>query len=152
MYTEITERIPFMVGFNFPTFGLLDYLSLEIEYFKAPFINDYYNFQEAKYSPIPRSNADYDRTQNETLPELLYARRGDTTLAWSDYDVENYHIDDVKWSVNLRKTFLGNAVVSAQIANDHYRPGVGEKGSERYNTAFSKVSDYYMMLRVGYIF
>lgn len=38
-FDNLSERIPVMVGLNFPTFGLLDYLSIEAEYYTSPHNN-----------------------------------------------------------------------------------------------------------------
>jgi hypothetical protein len=40
-YGNISDRIPWMVGFDFPTFKLLDILSIESEYFPAKFDDSY---------------------------------------------------------------------------------------------------------------
>ena len=41
LYGDIKERMPVMFGFNFPTFGLFDALSLQAEYYGYPYANDY---------------------------------------------------------------------------------------------------------------
>jgi hypothetical protein len=38
-YDTLSQRIPVMLGFNIPAFGLLDYLSLELEYYGSPYDN-----------------------------------------------------------------------------------------------------------------
>ncbi|MBD3390712.1 MAG: hypothetical protein GF418_01680 [Chitinivibrionales bacterium] len=39
-YPDITERIPVMAGFNVPAFGLLDYISAEVEWYGSPHDNN----------------------------------------------------------------------------------------------------------------
>ncbi len=38
-YEKRTERMPVMLGVNLPTFGLLESLSLQVEYLKSPYVN-----------------------------------------------------------------------------------------------------------------
>jgi hypothetical protein len=60
VYDDISQRIPMMVGFNLPVFNFLDHLSLEMEYYKSPYRNDYQKL-EKDYSPIPVSNNNVGR-------------------------------------------------------------------------------------------
>src|SRR6185436_11377689 len=41
IYAKRGERVPFMVGFNLPTFGFLDFLSIEYERYPARYKADY---------------------------------------------------------------------------------------------------------------
>jgi len=52
-YTEKIERMPIMLGFNIPTFKLLDYLTVEVEYLKNPWLN---SFVAAQFfgQPLPK--------------------------------------------------------------------------------------------------
>jgi len=49
-YTSISERMPFMLGFNFPTFGLFN-LSGEIEYYTSPNSSDNLAAQNGSWVP-----------------------------------------------------------------------------------------------------
>jgi hypothetical protein len=45
-YSNIWQRIPIMFGFNIPTFRLLDYLSIEGEWYGWPYSPNLYNFED----------------------------------------------------------------------------------------------------------
>jgi hypothetical protein len=95
-FEKRSERIPVMVGINLPTFKLLDYLSLEVEYFG---------------SPLPD---DYEQVLINNYP--IYEGYG-TMLHSSD----NNRDDDVKWSLYASKTLATGLSIRAQVANDHLR-------------------------------
>ncbi len=44
LYPNILNRIPVMLGFNIPTYKLLDVLSAEVEWYDSKYSNDYYNY------------------------------------------------------------------------------------------------------------
>jgi hypothetical protein len=120
------RRMPVMVGFNFPVFNLLDYLSLEVEY----------------YASKNSSNNVGAAFGGAWVPDFK-----------DDADVADYAgRDDWKWSLNLAKTFFGHTQFSAQVANDHLRPGgshdipwVGKEGLRR-------PSDWYWTCKLAYFF
>ena len=97
-YSDIKQRIPVMVGFNVPTLKLLDYLSVEVEWFDwpyAPSLYDYSNLNWAIPKPlVPKENG----------VAMLYTRSN----KW-------------KYSVNARKTVWGRLSIIGQIARDHTR-------------------------------
>jgi hypothetical protein len=81
-YTNMSERCPVMVGFNFPAFKILDVLCLELEYFKSPYLPSYVN--AFKYGiPVP----------DEASSGLV-------------------GIQDTKWSVYLKKRLGAFMVVA----------------------------------------
>lgn len=150
VYEKRMERIPVMMGFNIPTFGLLDDCAFEMEWYGSRIRDDYYKI-EKETSPIPRSNhsQEYDR-QADALGRLTT----DTTKMFADVDVHNMTTDDVKWSLYLSKTFMRNAKVSFQVANDHFRPWEDNPlgATDRYESAFTRISDYYTMMKIGFTF
>lgn len=149
VYDRIAERIPVMFGFGIPTFGLLDDCALEVEWYGAKFRDDYFKI-EKQTSPLPRSNHSLEYNREDDGTGRL---KSDTTLAFADFDVQNQTADDLKWSLYLSKKFLKYARVSFQVANDHYRPWEGAPGStERYESAFTQVSDWYTMMKIGFTF
>jgi hypothetical protein len=151
IYNDISQRIPIMVGFNLPTFKLLDHLSLEAEWYGAPYRNDYQKLENF-YSPIPVSNQGVGR-------KLVVDSTGKTMLSYSGqnfdkvdpYDVENRHKDDIKWSLHGSRTFKEHIRISGQVANDHFRTG-GTFFSDGYETAFSTLEDWYFMVKLAYFF
>lgn len=94
-----SERIPFMLGMTVPTFGLLDYLAFEVEYWK----NRY-----------PIVNV---KSLEDGLPKVDY------NLMSPKIDISRpYTRDDFKWSVSSRKSVGRYFAVDVQMANDHTRP------------------------------
>lgn len=128
-YDNIMERIPVMVGFNFPTFKLLDVLSAEVEWFNNPYPN----------------STNSIRFDNEPVPLSSSARQ--KTLANT-----NVHDDDWKWSVYMKKTVFNNLSIMCQVARDHIRwyrlNYVKMDGTE----ALRKNDHWYYTFKFGYAF
>jgi hypothetical protein len=164
-YGKRSERIPMMVGFNFPTWRLLNHLSLEVEYYGAKYRNDLilagnnnvvadWTAQEHPIpSPKPPSNSDYG-----IGPSGYYRLpSGDSVnVRGTAMDKENVTKDNLKWSLYVDKVVANHVQFLAQIANDHYRPrpiatGLIFSGGGTAE-AFASPKDWYYMLRVGYLF
>jgi hypothetical protein len=110
-YDDIMQRIPIMGGINLPTFSgylnkcggwrralALDYLSLELEWYGWPYplgYGDVNNFR-VMY-PIPPSVQDYP---------------GGDPLAFKERD-------NIKFSINFRKTVVNGFSIVGQVARDH---------------------------------
>lgn len=139
IYPNILERIPVMVGFGLPSFGYLDQAVIEVEWYGAPFRDDYLRLMKDA-SPIPMSNKDYSPNR----------------LPGTDQDVTRMKKDDWKWSFNVAKTFQESLRLSFQVANDHYRPVTHINASanqvERLESAFTTLDDWYMMFKLGFHF
>jgi hypothetical protein len=93
-YENILERIPVMFGINVPTLKILDYLSVELEWYGWQYPNSYGNqgFQILLPTPIP-------------------VQSGKESL---------YQIDDNwKYSFNLKRTIYGHLSVIGQVSRDH---------------------------------
>jgi hypothetical protein len=74
-YAERWRRIPFMIGFNFPTFKQLDVLSGELEWYKWNYANSYTDYLFQNLVPRPDDlKPDYDYKEN-ILKWSLYAKR-----------------------------------------------------------------------------
>ncbi len=122
-YDDIKRRMPVMLGFNFPAFGYLDKLSLEVEYFANQNYNDY-GKAEAQNSWVPR-----------VVPNG-YTKR-----------------DDVKWALYGSKLLLGHVKLSGQVANDHLRTyGAPDLGFLTYAEALTTPKDWYWMGKIAYFF
>ena len=164
-YGKISERIPVMAGFNIPTFGILNHVSLEVEYYGARYRNDLalvgYNDVVADWttqrhlqpSPKPVTDADYH------IDSLGYFRKatGDSVyVRGTASDKENVTQDNWKWSLYMDKVVAKHVQFIAQVANDHFRPRPVASGlitSEGGTAeAFASPKDWYYMLRVGYFF
>ncbi len=140
-YKKIGERIPVMGGFNIPTFGILDMLSLEIEWYGSHYRND------LAYIGYPASIVAPWQDPKFPIPSPGPVRPG----AYADSTADN-----LKWSLFLRKTVAKHIQFTAQIANDHYRPGplptafINSVGGTQ--DVLTRPSDWYFMGRVGFFF
>lgn len=110
VYGDYLHRMPMMVGFNLPAFNVLDYLSLEVEWYGAPFPDDFATFNHTRAnipSPFP---TDYT-SQNRDL---------------------NVKEDNWKWALGGAKMIQNRIRISGQVANDHFRPGVFSGYGDNY--------------------
>ncbi|MEO7955935.1 MAG: hypothetical protein ABIW76_04525 [Fibrobacteria bacterium] len=167
-YGDIMQRMPMMVGFNVPTFGLLDKLSFEVERYTTPYRNDLANIGNNNMvadwtsrtplevpipSPKPVTNADY---KIDAEGRWINAAGDTVRTDGTGLSRENVTSDDIKWSLLLEKTFSKHIRLSGQVANDHYRPRPVATGliasSGGVAEAFSESSNWYFMLRMGYFF
>lgn len=110
-YDDILQRIPVMAGFNIPTFSgmlndrgglwrllMLDYLSLEVEWYGWPYTPGYGDVNNFRVMyPIPPSVQDFP---------------GGDTLAFKEKD-------NWKFSVNFKKTVVPGFSIIGQVARDH---------------------------------
>ncbi|MDB5048577.1 MAG: hypothetical protein JWO30_1648 [Fibrobacteres bacterium] len=121
-YDEIARRIPFMVGFNFPAFKLLDVLSFEVEYYRSRMV------------PSFRPN------QPNASP---------TPVVTDSYYPADWDKDNLKWSVSAERTLVRGVSLAAQVASDHSRSwdwnNYGKTPWEIYTTP----SQYYWGLRLA---
>lgn len=101
-FEKKSERMPIMVGFNLPGFKFLDLISVQVEQFKSPWLN---NTAQIANQAIP-------------LPHFPIASDTISSVTeWNDLATK----DDFKWSILIQKK-LGNYITwSAQAANDHMR-------------------------------
>lgn len=176
IYAKRGERVPFMLGFNLPAFGLLDFLSLEVERYPARYRADYskLGYDRSLYfkniaapplaapkapSAIPVSRQDMAGDKWQILDDgSFYNPQTDDTVIVNGTALDPEHMvqDDWKWSLNAEKTFLGHMQFSAQVANDHFVPRpvrsglITEKGG--LSQIFITMQDWYYMVRVGYFF
>lgn len=130
-YGKIHERMPIMIGFNFPAFKLLDVLAIETEYFPSPYKNSYQLIWKGN-CPVPYFT---------TMQEINY---------YSDWKRKTD--DDWKWSIYASKK-ISNVRFSGQVASDHtsratYLPA----GKKIYTEMVPRTGDWYFMLRCGFFF
>lgn len=149
VYSDRTQRIPVMVGFNIPAFRFLDVVSLEVEWYGARYRNNVSKLTQQKYSelpsPIPVSYNTYDpiktkggvdpvtgrifKDSTDAQGQAVLDEDGDIIqvpgpiqVRGTALDIQNLTQDDWKWSLFLRKTVRGHIRFTAQVANDHFRP------------------------------
>jgi hypothetical protein len=176
IYSKRSERVPLMLGFHFPTFGLLDFLSIEVERYTARYRADYSKLGQDRSlyfkniaapdiptiknpSAIPVSSKDLAGERYQILPDgnFMEIATGDTIqIKGTALDPENQTADDWKWSLNAEKTFAGHVQISGQIANDHLIVRPARQGLLNESGGLSEVlsssKDWYFMVRIGYFF
>lgn len=149
-YDKLIEKMPFMVGFNFPAFKLLDVLSLEVEYYGKKYVNRvpiYANSNNMLRLPLP-----YDPRINQGYPY------GDSlTLrpeASGKYSKETYKGGPAqwKWSVYAKKTLFERLNITLQFARDHTLIKTGLAQNVDFEEIFIKDNQWYWMLKFGYFF
>ncbi len=122
VYDDILQRIPVMVGFNFPSFGYLDYLSLEVEYYAS-----------------------------KNSSDNVAANFGGAWVP-SQVDHSVYSRDDWKWSANVAKTLFGHMQFTAQVANDHLRLGGYHDRPNAGKEVLRTPKDWYWTCKLAYFF
>ena len=128
-YDEISQRIPIMAGFTFPTCGLLDYFSLEIESYRWPQMDVYYEQSFQSENPRPPS-----------------------ITAVNKYTKDDYKYGEWKWSLNARKTVFNSFSLIAQVARDHMRYDIYYEKNRDEEEAFTRSQEWYWMVRMNYAF
>jgi hypothetical protein len=127
IYGGYLQRMPVMMGFNAPTFKFLDHLSLEVEWYGAKFKDDLARYQSTTgsyHSPLPVVNS-----HNMNLKR-----------------------DDWKWSLHAQRT-IGQIRLSAQVANDHSRPGgTLTSPSSEWEAFYVTPKDWYWMTKAAFFF
>jgi hypothetical protein len=118
LYDNIWDRIPVMFGASLPTFGLLDQLSIEGEYWSSPYYNSDQNISNTG-TPTSLTN-----DPNENITE-----------------------DNIKWSIFMEKKFLKRISIMSQIANDHVRP-VDFRYNPVSTAALTQKNSWYYMFRI----
>jgi hypothetical protein len=121
LYDDMMQRIPMMVGFNFPTFKQLDVLSLEVEYYGSRYPDNFYTVM-VEGAPWP------------TMPPSGY-NEGE----WKD--------DNLKWSVYAARKITDGVTLSAQVARDHARAWAFPTG-KTYWGMINDDDDWYWMLKL----
>lgn len=101
-YEDRTRRMPVMFGVHLPTFGLLDQLTIQGEYFDSPWANSTRSLGE----------------QNAAVP--WYPEGIEPLFSRDDYNDISKH-DNIAWSVLMRREILPRVNVSVQAARDHLR-------------------------------
>jgi hypothetical protein len=134
-YDLLAERMPFMVGFNVPTFKFLDVLSLEWEYFKNRYYGSYFNETEGSQGvrlPLP-------------LNQPIADRPGTDSVSWAH---------NVKWSIYAKKSIGRNVQIIAQVAKDH-RHAFINLSDPRYGDFGDNLTtdkDWYYYIKIAYGF
>lgn len=133
-YDTLSQRIPVMIGFNVPVFKLLDVLSLEAEYYKSPYPDDYGTqlrwMSQTEGTPVPAPGVgDYLRTIND-----IYTK------------------DSWKWSVYAKRSIGSHFAIIGQAARDHLRTRTSYLQYADGEAAFVKSNQWYWALKAVTVF
>ncbi|MCD6025375.1 MAG: hypothetical protein K0Q91_2291 [Fibrobacteria bacterium] len=125
-YDDWTKRLPVMVGFNLPTFKLLDVLAFEVEYYGSEYPDNFQgvisgNFQGVPWPTVPAGTGGYNAAD------------------WKD--------DNWKWSVYTQRRIVDGVTLSAQVARDHARAWAYPTG-KTYWGIINDDNDWYWMLKL----
>lgn len=119
-YTKMKDRIAYTLGFNFPTFRILDVLAAEYEYCSNPYPNDAIQ-ASLNLSPIP--------PQSETGSPV--------------------NGDNFKWTIYAQKNIYPGFTLTGHIANDHMRL-VDYFGHTNDRDVMPLRKNWYWSLQMGY--
>lgn len=114
-YTRIQERMPWMVGVNIPCWKALDICAFELEYYPAPYPNDYY--QAFMNHGLP-------------IPTWIGAYHSDTT----EYNRASYRNSPWYWSLYMEKQIVRHFSIYGQLSRDHMRWDVNLGNENNYDT------------------
>ncbi len=125
-YEDITKRIPVMVGFNFPTFGLLNILSVQLESYRLDFLSS------------------EEKSFKNNLP--VYKVPNNIAMHHAS---ENRNHDDFKWSVYGSRSLFKGIDVYLQFASDHMR--LQQFTAEKtWEPVLNRPSEWYYLIRFDY--
>ena len=128
-YDTLSQRLPFMIGFNFPAFKFLDVLAWEFEWYGSPYPNNYQNAFSIQPKPRP-------------IPDS--PQQG--------YTANDYQHDNWKWSVYAKRTIANSFSVIGQVARDHFRAHIKLPYNVEREEGLTKPNHWYWMLKVAYGF
>jgi len=103
LYKNMNERMPLMIGMDIPTFGILSALTLELEYFKNPYLERKYGKSDNNgraYSVLPNID-DYASPPRKTSDDMRWSATIIRSLnRWFDLKVRlaNNHMRLVSWN------------------------------------------------------
>jgi hypothetical protein len=123
-YDSILDRIPIMVGFNIPTFKILDVLSCEVEWFGNKYDNDIGGL-------------------------VIYGTPLSGGIGVNGNSRDRYKHDNWKWSIYGTKKIGRNYLITGQVASDHMHPLAVNAGENvDYNEALHNTNEFYYMLKM----
>jgi hypothetical protein len=126
--SSLSHRMPILFGVNLPVFKILDLLSVEVEYFNSPYMNDWWGQYGTFPSPAPVFYSEMDSS-------------------W----VDNYkNKDNLKWTVYVKKSFSKFDLIGI-FANDHmfYESYTAESQSNTEQT-LRKPKDWHWYIKLQY--
>jgi hypothetical protein len=133
-YPKIQKRMPMMLGFNIPTFKILDMASIELEYYD----NDYPNSIEEVYEralPVPGGIGAIGTKKRQDYIDSASTQR---KLG-----------EKVKWSLLLNKKMGRGLSIYCQVASDHFRT-LDYNLKQTYEPVLRDWSQWYYMFRLNF--
>jgi hypothetical protein len=128
-YNKWQEKMPVSIGFNVPTFKVLDVLNGEIEWFGAKYYNDASNLFGKQSQPIPYSVSIW--TSDPNAPRK----------------------SEIKWSVYAKKSlFGGHLALTGQVGRDHMRLPCAAYSYEYWNELLVTSNDWWWVLKTSWMF
>jgi len=124
-YDDMMRRMPMMIGFNFPTFKVLDVLSLEMEYYGSRWLPTYPSPQTLSASPTP-------------IMSVV------TSYYPTDWDKDNW-----KWSVYAERALIHGLTLSGQFASDHSRSWDWNNFGKTPWENYTRPSQWYWSMKLG---
>jgi hypothetical protein len=143
IYEKRSERMPVLVGLNVPTWGWLDLLSLEVEYYNAPFQNDPYKITGA-YDVFSFSEGNSINYASSPIPGSNDAGWEHLKNTETDFDPSK---DNWKWSVLAAKQVNDKITFKVQVASDHWR--TPNNNQVKYE-AMANPGQFYAAARVAF--
>ena len=134
-YEKPLDRMPMMLGLNLPTWGLLDMLNVEGEYWKNPYLNSDYDLAYPQSGTgIGTPYLGQDPYQNLGLSSFRDAVDG----------------DDFKWSISATKSFAKALSITAKASKDHMQVMQlwTSHLSRSYGDVMSQKDSWYYAIRV----
>lgn len=122
-YTDITERMPVMVGLSVPTAGILTELAVEAEYFKNPYYGQKYLIASGT-TPLPM------------LPDYS--------------SLPNYTKDDWRWSILAHRALNPWLDIKVRVASDHTRLRNWNGDYEGGRPMAATSGEWYFLARIEY--
>ncbi len=138
-YDDIKDRMPMMFGFNFPTFKIMDVLSVEFQYWTYPWWNSAENLW--KYgSPVPYCG---DQADDGAIPYFELA------------DKMRKHNDDWRWSVYASRKIAERIRISLQFASDNLSKTAWSPpppSYSKYTEVLTSKKEWYWVSRIQFYF
>lgn len=140
-YEHWWQRAPIMVGIHLPTFGLLDQLTVQYEYFNSPWGNDFLNLGGNGGVNLPLPDIQHDFGSS-----IQYGSN-------QEFHKDALKNDNVAWAVLLKRKLYSHLYLSAQASRDHMRTFGREwffNGSQEPNEVLYRNSSWYWMVQLGW--
>lgn len=127
IYNDPSRRMPIMLGFDVPTFKLLDILSAEVEYFPSMLPNEYGSVVN-QLSPMPSISGGVGA-----------------------YNPNDYKAGAWRWSFYAKKTIVKGFSITGLAAFDHLRTTYWN-GATQFFSCMTKPGQWHWDAKIGYSF